>query len=447
MPNVGDLNVQVGLQLAKLESGFREMQQKFRANNAELRRESGRGADEISKEFNRVLKRKFGAGDVFKGVLQGIGIGSVEKISEFITEPLKKSAEAAKQLAEASDAATQSLEKLFAARNARLSLPKQLEIAKKAEESVIRAYDEKTKEITRLIEEQNRQAQKKYNPLNPFQTGSTVLDLSDKITKAQTEQTKLSEDQRDKQAVVDAYQSDLRKQADDETKAAHAQAYEDQKKYLEEFKKQHKEAADSEFARAHRGDDENQKGIEKTERLRRELSAETARIIKERERDALTAAQKAVEELRTSLLSLSDIAGLGGGSEKARFARRALDLADQAKRAEASGNGPLADDLMRQAKDASAKAQANSRDQRPDNTFGGTRAATDREKADEKHALDELHRQEQLNGKYSSQQVGGYQMPAEKQAARNLQEQGKVLEGINTLVGTLNDLPYKLGIA
>jgi hypothetical protein len=54
----------------------------------------GKAGEDMSKK----LKRSFGAGDAFKGLLQGIGIGSVSAISEAVVRPFQAAAEQAKTM-------------------------------------------------------------------------------------------------------------------------------------------------------------------------------------------------------------------------------------------------------------------------------------------------------------------------------------------------------------
>ncbi len=81
--------------------------------NAEKRGKAfGAAMDDVGSK----LKRQFGAGDMFKGLMQGLGIGSAERIAELIVSPWKKAAEYAKQLAEYSTKATDATLKLMSLR-------------------------------------------------------------------------------------------------------------------------------------------------------------------------------------------------------------------------------------------------------------------------------------------------------------------------------------------
>jgi hypothetical protein len=112
MASVGSLNVTVGLQLAKLEADFRSMQSKFKDNQNSIKRETERSANDIGNEFTNILSRKFNSGEIFKGLLQGFGIGSATAITdklinlgiEFVKKPFKELEEATKNAGKALDA-------------------------------------------------------------------------------------------------------------------------------------------------------------------------------------------------------------------------------------------------------------------------------------------------------------------------------------------------------
>lgn len=56
--------------------------------------QTGKAANDIG----RKMQRAFGAGDAFRGILQGIGIGSVQQISDLITRPFSIAADRAKEM-------------------------------------------------------------------------------------------------------------------------------------------------------------------------------------------------------------------------------------------------------------------------------------------------------------------------------------------------------------
>jgi hypothetical protein len=62
------------------------------------------------------LKRAFGAGDVFKGLLQGLGIASIQSVVDKLTSGFKDAAENAKDLQKISEETADVYEKIFEAR-------------------------------------------------------------------------------------------------------------------------------------------------------------------------------------------------------------------------------------------------------------------------------------------------------------------------------------------
>jgi hypothetical protein len=71
---------------------------------------------EAGKDISRKINRAFGAGDVFKGLLQGLGIASVEKVVDKLTEGYRKAAEEAEKLAESTAKTLGIYEQLFKSR-------------------------------------------------------------------------------------------------------------------------------------------------------------------------------------------------------------------------------------------------------------------------------------------------------------------------------------------
>jgi hypothetical protein len=63
-----------------------------------------------------ILKKKFNLGDAFKGVLQGIGIASVQGIADALVAPFKAAAEQASRMADASEQTADSVERMIALR-------------------------------------------------------------------------------------------------------------------------------------------------------------------------------------------------------------------------------------------------------------------------------------------------------------------------------------------
>lgn len=72
----------------------------------------GRAGDDIGRKLNRA----FGAGDVFKGLLQGLGIQSVQSLVDKLTEGFKDAAEHAKDIEKTTAETASIYERIFAAR-------------------------------------------------------------------------------------------------------------------------------------------------------------------------------------------------------------------------------------------------------------------------------------------------------------------------------------------
>ena len=72
--------------------------------------------ERFGSEISKVAKQKFSIGDVFKGVLQGIGIASVQSIADKLVQPFKDAADEAERMAAASDKTTSYVEQLIALR-------------------------------------------------------------------------------------------------------------------------------------------------------------------------------------------------------------------------------------------------------------------------------------------------------------------------------------------
>jgi hypothetical protein len=69
-----------------------------------------------SEDMGGKLKRAFGAGDVFKGLLQGLGIASIQSVVDKLTSGFKDAAENAKDLQKISEETADVYEKIFEAR-------------------------------------------------------------------------------------------------------------------------------------------------------------------------------------------------------------------------------------------------------------------------------------------------------------------------------------------
>lgn len=72
----------------------------------------GRAGDDIGRKLNRA----FGAGDVFKGLLQGLGIQSVQSLVDKLTEGFKEASDHAKEIEKTTAETATIYERIFAAR-------------------------------------------------------------------------------------------------------------------------------------------------------------------------------------------------------------------------------------------------------------------------------------------------------------------------------------------
>ncbi len=98
------INFQLGTDAKDFHSGLAAAQKR------------GQAFGDAMTDVGKKLERNFGAGDVFKGLLQGVGIGSVEKIAEILSQQFKEAAESAKSIAESTAKTLGIYEKLFSSR-------------------------------------------------------------------------------------------------------------------------------------------------------------------------------------------------------------------------------------------------------------------------------------------------------------------------------------------
>lgn len=100
----------------------------------------GRAGDDIGRKLNRA----FGAGDVFKGLLQGLGIQSVSSLVDKLTEGFKEAADHAQQIEKTTAETAAIYERIFAARrtdqqNLDKARERDVRLAQEAEEIRTRA--------------------------------------------------------------------------------------------------------------------------------------------------------------------------------------------------------------------------------------------------------------------------------------------------------------------
>jgi hypothetical protein len=72
--------------------------------------------EKFGADASKALARKFSGSDLFRGILQGVGIASVQQVADRLVQPFKESAESSQRIADYSEQAAQSTERLLAAR-------------------------------------------------------------------------------------------------------------------------------------------------------------------------------------------------------------------------------------------------------------------------------------------------------------------------------------------
>lgn len=101
------------------------------------------GVSKFGSDAANVLQRKLELKDVFKGVLQGIGIASVGQIADKLVAPFKAAAEAAVEIEKATERAANATERLIALRQTEAQ---QLATAEKTMERMQRLLESKKSE-------------------------------------------------------------------------------------------------------------------------------------------------------------------------------------------------------------------------------------------------------------------------------------------------------------
>ena len=115
------------------------------------------------------LRRAFGAGDVFRGLLQGIGIGSVQGIVDTITSTFRKGADDAERMANES--------------RSMLDIMRQQQLATAGQAQRFNILKKQVSELNQDIEVQKRLvADLEANPLNLITPGGR-----EEVTKAKDE--------------------------------------------------------------------------------------------------------------------------------------------------------------------------------------------------------------------------------------------------------------------
>jgi len=118
-----------------------EVRAKLGLDTEEFRRkltQATANVGEAAGDMNRKLKRAFGAGDVFKGMLQGLGIGTVQSVVDKIVGGFAAAAEEAKTIAEMAAETLGIYQRIFASRrtdeqNLAVNLKEQARLQKELE--------------------------------------------------------------------------------------------------------------------------------------------------------------------------------------------------------------------------------------------------------------------------------------------------------------------------
>lgn len=104
------------------------------------------GVNKFADDAGKVLERKLGLRDVFKGVMQGIGIGGVQQIADQLVKPFKESADAAANIANETERAANATLNLIKLRQTDVQ---QLEVLRKEAQ---RLADEMQRPVVRVAE-------------------------------------------------------------------------------------------------------------------------------------------------------------------------------------------------------------------------------------------------------------------------------------------------------
>lgn len=286
-----------------------------------------RDIGEIGEETNRVLKRKLGGGDAFKGGLVALGI-SVEGIAEKIVEPFKRAAEEATRIADASARGLDFVKKMIALRNTPEQNLKndEKELARMRAEAaslsggtVVERGRGHRKERVEATEEAKKQAQELTDQAN-------ALELSIAERKKKT-----AEDVKKSESKLD---EDLARQ---ERNDLEQQILEGNKLYLESIEK--KKKADKDRADAERKLDED---LAKARRDDLQKQIEDGNKLYMQQQKTLADAKAAVREMSGATFS-QDLNGTRGNSTTRAQARNVQSLRRRAERIRDGGNGTFLD--------------------------------------------------------------------------------------------------------
>ncbi len=309
---------------------------------------------DAGKDMHRKLQRAFGAGDMLKGLMQGLGIGSAESIVALIAKPFEAAAESAKSIAE-STAKT-------------LGLYQQIFSSRRTDQQNLAANLKEQARTRKEMEDANKTETTTTKNWNPF---TQRFDESQKVTKeADPEKAarlgeRLAELAKEEYDLKNKIAESSKKRFEEETKAAelatkNAKELSDMERESEAKKLTLAEKLyQLEYDRDRLRREEQYDGEENFERSKRilELEGKIADAKKEQatQQDKIAQAEKKVEQAGESLagahrkraeqfedrsgLTVGEIAaGAKGASQTTRARAREIQrLESQAKRQRASG--------------------------------------------------------------------------------------------------------------
>lgn len=312
--------------------------------------QAGAAGDDIGKK----LQRSFGPGDVFKGLLQGVGIGSLETIVDRISDGFRTAAEQAERIAESAARSLGIYERIFASR--------------RSDEQNLAVNRREQARLQAELAEANRTATTESRSWNAFtqrwDMKSTVTKAADPEKAAQIAQrlAELSAEEVSLTGKIAANKAKAAEATQQEIKQQETglQRLEDQRR---EFERSQLSAEDrlrvlhqERAALAADEDDEYESQVKRKERileLDRQISAASAerldnvrRIaqLEEQLRNAETALASAKQDMATAerdrySFTVEEVAKGGGGISQRQRAKalEILRLESQAKRQLAQG--------------------------------------------------------------------------------------------------------------
>jgi hypothetical protein len=163
---MSDIKFRIGADNSEFNKGLQNAESRGKAFGAAM--------DDVGKK----LSRTFGAGDVFKGLLQGLGIGSVERIADLLATPLRRAADIAKEFLSFTDRATIATLRLLSLNR---TDDQNLEVMKREEASLARqleSYQERKLNEKESIEAERVKAELAEKSLAIFAIESRIAERS-----------------------------------------------------------------------------------------------------------------------------------------------------------------------------------------------------------------------------------------------------------------------------